>query len=104
MSADGPSSEPGSEDGRDAGAAASSRPGPLTGTRGVEITRYVQGPVAGLMLAALGAEVTKIELVGRQDSMRSGVQLHGVQLGEQGRAWLDPRRSAPARAGAAAGS
>ena len=47
--------------------------GPLAGVRVVEITKYVQGPVAGLMLASLGAEVVKIELVGRQDTMRTTV-------------------------------
>jgi CoA:oxalate CoA-transferase len=54
----------------------------------VEITKYVQGPVAGVTLASLGADVIKIELVGRHDAMRDVTMLHGVQLDERGRAWL----------------
>ena len=56
--------------------------------RVVEITKYVQGPVAGMVLGSLGAEVTKIELVGQKDFMRSATMLHGVLLDERGRAWL----------------
>ncbi len=62
--------------------------GPLRGMRVVEITKYVQGPVAGMVLGSLGAEVTKIELVGQADFMRSAAMLHGVLLDERGKAWL----------------
>ena len=62
--------------------------GPLRGVKVLEITKYVQGPVAGLVLASLGAEVTKIELVGRQDAMRSIGAMHGVTLDERGSQWV----------------
>lgn len=62
--------------------------GPLSGIRVVEVTRYVQGPIGGLLLAGLGAEVTKIELVGRVDAMRTATALHGVRLDERGQEWL----------------
>jgi CoA:oxalate CoA-transferase len=62
--------------------------GPLAGVNVVEITKYVQGPIAGQTLGSLGAEVIKIELVGRHDAMRDVTMLHGVQLDERGRAWL----------------
>jgi crotonobetainyl-CoA:carnitine CoA-transferase CaiB-like acyl-CoA transferase len=54
----------------------------------VEISLYIQGPVAGMMLAALGADVIKIELVGQHDFMRGAAALHGVPLDERGRQWI----------------
>ncbi|MDH4144729.1 MAG: CoA transferase [Acidimicrobiia bacterium] len=62
--------------------------GPLRGIRVVEITKYVQGPVAGMLLGALGADVVKIELVGQEDFMRSAAMLHGVLLDDHGKGWL----------------
>ncbi|MFN0090976.1 MAG: CaiB/BaiF CoA transferase family protein [Acidimicrobiales bacterium] len=60
---------------------------PLAGIRVVEISMYVQGPVAGMTLANLGAEVVKIEQVGREDTMRRPSALYGVPLDERGQAW-----------------
>ena len=48
---------------------------PLAGLRVVEISLYVQGPIAGLTLASLGADIVKIEQVGRTDSMRASLFL-----------------------------
>ena len=48
---------------------------PLAGLRVVEISLYVQGPIAGLPLASLGADIVKIEQVGRTDSMRASLLL-----------------------------
>lgn len=61
--------------------------GPLAGLRVVEISVYVQGPVAGLTLASLGADVVKIERVGAADQMRSLGGQFGVVLDERGMAW-----------------
>ena len=60
---------------------------PLAGLRVVELSMYVQGPVSGLVLASHGADVIKIEQVGRQDVMRSLGSMYGVRLDDRGRAW-----------------
>jgi crotonobetainyl-CoA:carnitine CoA-transferase CaiB-like acyl-CoA transferase len=61
---------------------------PLAGIAVVELSMYVQGPVAGLALASLGADVVKIEQVGRQDAMRDFHSLFGVTFDDRGREWL----------------
>jgi len=40
---------------------------PLSGIRVVELSRYAAGPIAGSVLAALGAEVIKVEAPGGED-------------------------------------
>lgn len=60
---------------------------PLAGLRVVEMSMYVQGPVAGLVLASQGADVIKIEQVGQQDHMRSMASVYGARLDERGQAW-----------------
>ena len=62
--------------------------GPLAGLRVVEISVYAQGPVAGMVLASLGAQVTKIEAVGHGDPFRSYLGMYGVQLDDDGRRWI----------------
>jgi len=50
-------------------ARASATPGlPLAGVRVVELTRYAAGPLAGYLLASLGAEVIKIEPPGGEET------------------------------------
>ncbi|MGF1595684.1 MAG: CaiB/BaiF CoA transferase family protein [Acidimicrobiales bacterium] len=61
---------------------------PLAGLKVVEISIYAQGPVAGLILANLGAEVVKIEPVGAQDPFRTFAGMYGVQLDEAGADWI----------------
>lgn len=61
---------------------------PLAGVRVVELSMYVQGPVAGLALAALGADVVKIERVGHVDHMRTFRSVFGVEFDDRGREWL----------------
>jgi len=67
--------------------AADAGDGPLAGLRVVEISMYVQGPVAGLTLASLGADVVKIERVGTADQMRSLGGQFGVVLDDRGKEW-----------------
>ena len=43
---------------------------PLAGLRVIELCQYVAGPYAGLILAQLGAQVTKVERPGRGDDTR----------------------------------
>jgi len=68
--------------------AASRSAGPLAGLRVVEISVYAQGPVAGMILASLGADVVKIEAVGHGDPFRSYLGMYGVQLDDDGRRWI----------------
>ncbi|MGF1596044.1 MAG: CaiB/BaiF CoA transferase family protein [Acidimicrobiales bacterium] len=62
--------------------------GPLASVKVVELSMYVQGPVAGLTLASLGADVVKIEQVGRADAMRTFQAAFGVTFDERGQAWI----------------
>ena len=61
---------------------------PLAGVKVVELSMYVQGPVAGLALASLGADVVKIERVGAEDHMRNFHSVFGVTFDDAGRDWL----------------
>ncbi len=62
--------------------------GPLAGIKVVELSMYVQGPVAGLALASLGADVVKIERVGHLDQMRTFKSVFGIDFDDRGREWL----------------
>ncbi|MCB2189087.1 MAG: CoA transferase [Deltaproteobacteria bacterium] len=58
-------------------------PGPLDGVRVVEITLFQQGPVAGMRLGDLGAEVIKIEAPGG-DPGRGFMRIIGAMVGLTG--------------------
>ena len=45
-------------------------PGPLSGCKVIELAHIMAGPVAGLMLADMGAEVIKVEKPGGDESRR----------------------------------
>ncbi len=51
---------------------------PLAGVRVVEISRYTAGPLAGMVLASLGAEVIKIESPGGEENRRWKPQHDGA--------------------------
>ena len=54
--------------------------GPLSGLKVIEISMYIQGPVAGLVLSSLGADVIKIEQIGRGEPFRSLTSFYSVDL------------------------
>jgi crotonobetainyl-CoA:carnitine CoA-transferase CaiB-like acyl-CoA transferase len=80
-----------------ANAASGARPLPLDGVRVVEFTWYWAVPYTGLLLAALGAEVIKVESQTRPDPMRyaygnpaagehiheTGFMYHDINLGKR---------------------
>ncbi len=49
------------------------RSGPLTGLRVVELAHIMAGPVCGLMLGDMGAEVIKVEKIDGGDDTRRSV-------------------------------
>ncbi|OGO37074.1 MAG: hypothetical protein A2147_05705 [Chloroflexi bacterium RBG_16_57_8] len=59
-------------------------PGPLHGIKVIEITLFQQGPVAGMRLGDLGAEVIKVEPK-TGDPARGFMQIIGVDAGLKGR-------------------
>ena len=61
---------------------------PLAGVKVVELSMYVQGPIAGLTLASLGADVVKIEQVGKEDKMRNFRSVFGITFDDRGRDWM----------------
>ncbi len=58
--------------------------GPLDGVRVVEITQFQQGPVAGMRLGDLGADVIKVEPK-TGDPARGFMRIIGAQVGLKGR-------------------
>lgn len=58
--------------------------GPLDGVRVVEITSFQQGPVAGMRLGDLGADVIKVEPK-TGDAARGFMRIIGVEAGLKGR-------------------
>jgi crotonobetainyl-CoA:carnitine CoA-transferase CaiB-like acyl-CoA transferase len=58
--------------------------GPLNGVKVVEITMFQQGPVAGMRLGDLGAEVIKVEPMDG-DPARGFMRIIGVEAGLKGR-------------------
>ena len=58
--------------------------GPLDGVKVVELTQFQQGPVAGMRLGDLGAEVIKIESK-EGDAARGMMRIIGADTGIKGR-------------------
>ena len=55
-------------------------PGPLSGIRVIDLTMWVQGPMAGTLLGDLGASVVKVEKAGVGDFARNLSSVYGVDL------------------------
>src|SRR5438552_1053163 len=56
---------------------------PLEGISVIELTHWIQGPLAGQLLADMGAEVLKIERPGEGDGARGLVTLYGARVDGQ---------------------
>ncbi len=66
----------------DGGGAPALAPLPLSGLRVVDLTAFWAGPIATCFLAAMGAEVIKVESIQRPDGMRFAGAKPGEQLWE----------------------
>ncbi len=53
---------------------------PLAGIKVLDLSRFISGPMAGSMLAEMGAEVIKVERPGGEDSRTLGPSVNGMSL------------------------
>lgn len=58
----------------------SSRPGPLTGMRVLDLSRFIAGPVCAQILGDMGAEVVKVERPGGEDARKHAPYHHGQSV------------------------
>src|ERR1051326_360367 len=65
-------------------------PGPLAGVRVIELAHIMAGPVCGLMLADMGADVIKVERIPDGDDTRRMVP---PSMGDQSAAFLMMNRN-----------
>jgi crotonobetainyl-CoA:carnitine CoA-transferase CaiB-like acyl-CoA transferase len=54
--------------------------GALAGVKVLDLSRFISGPMAGSMLAEMGAEVIKVERPGGEDSRTLGPSVNGMSL------------------------
>lgn len=54
--------------------------GPLAGIKVLDLSRFISGPMAGSMLAEMGADVIKVERPGGEDSRTLGPAVNGMSL------------------------
>lgn len=59
---------------------ADGRPGPLTGVRVLDLSRFIAGPLCAQILGDFGAEVVKIERPGGEDSRHHGPYYRGESV------------------------